>query len=316
MKKSSLVVLSLVLASAAGCPATTGGDGPGLSDDGIRLETTHGSDDSGDTTSAPPPDETADSSTTGSTSSPFPDDSSSGDPEPPADSSGSDDSSSGTAQPDTPLDCGGTVYSCTDGVDNDGDGLVDLDDPECTGPCDDDELTFQTGIPGDNMDCKQDCFFDGNSGQGDDGCDWNLRCDPENPGAQIGCEYTGGNSCNNVDPPSEECLMACQPLVPPGCDCFGCCTVNTDAGPVSIFLNSGPDCSLDNLEACGQCTPQDDVCGNTCDAEDCELCFGETELPPGCEQQQCDVGTVCQEHTDCGPSEFCFLGCCFPEPAG
>ena len=36
-------------------------------------------------------------------------------------------------------------------------------------PLDNDESSFATGIPGDNMDaCKQDCFFDGNSGMGDD----------------------------------------------------------------------------------------------------------------------------------------------------
>ena len=63
--------------------------------------------------------------------------------------------------------CNGTVYACGDGEDNDGDGLVDNMDTECMGPCDDDESSFATGIPGDNMDCKkQDCFFDGDSGGG------------------------------------------------------------------------------------------------------------------------------------------------------
>ena len=69
---------------------------------------------------------------------------------------------------------------CSDGNDNDGDGKIDYDDPECVGPLDNDESSFATGIPGDNMDaCKQDCFFDGNSGAGDDHCDWQLKCDPQ-----------------------------------------------------------------------------------------------------------------------------------------
>ena len=68
---------------------------------------------------------------------------------------------------------------CSDGKDNDGDGKIDFGDPECVGPLDNDEGSFATGIPGDNSDaCKQDCFFDGNSGAGDDGCDWQLKCDP------------------------------------------------------------------------------------------------------------------------------------------
>jgi Transglycosylase SLT domain len=37
---------------------------------------------------------------------------------------------------------------CSDLVDNDGDGAIDLADPECTDPLDDDELTLGTGSPG------------------------------------------------------------------------------------------------------------------------------------------------------------------------
>ncbi|MCR9162346.1 MAG: hypothetical protein ACE37F_31465 [Nannocystaceae bacterium] len=220
--------------------------------------------------------------------------------------------------PENPLDCGGTVYACGNGVDDDMDGLVDLDDPECTGPCDDDEASFATGLPGDNMDCKQDCFFDGNSGQGDDGCIWNLRCDPENPGANIGCEYTGNNNCENESQASwdQECIDFCLPFVPPGCDCFGCCIVDTPEGEVSIFLNSDEDgeCSLDNLEACESCTFNDN-CGNPCDGE-CELCFGQDELPPECDTAECDFGDPCESVSDCPSDWYCLQGCCLPPPPG
>ncbi|MCA9708722.1 MAG: hypothetical protein KDK70_22930 [Myxococcales bacterium] len=317
MKIGPLASLSLALACLAGCPIEPSGGETG--DDGIDItlmtSTTDApmppagggssAGDGGSTAADPTADPTVDPTAnppdgTGST----------------GDSTSDDSSSSSGDVPDVPVDCGGTTYACTDGVDNDGDGLVDLDDPECIGPCDDDEQTFQTGIPGDNMDCKQDCFFDGNSGGGDDGCNWNLRCDPANPGALIGCEYTGGNNCQNQDPPTPECLMACQPLVPPGCDCFGCCTIFTDMGEVNIFLNSGPDCALDNLAACQDCTPQADLCGNPCEPNDCELCFGQTDLPEGCNEQQCDVGVPCEAHADCSAGEFCYLGCCYPEPPG
>ena len=80
------------------------------------------------------------------------------------------------------------MTQCSDGIDNDGDGKIDYGDPECVGPLDNDEGTFATGIPGDNIDaCKQDCFFDGNSGMGDDGCDWQLKCDPMTNNAS--CPY-------------------------------------------------------------------------------------------------------------------------------
>ncbi len=39
-------------------------------------------------------------------------------------------------------------------------GRLTANDPECVGPCDNDEGKFATGIPGDNIDaCKQDCFL-------------------------------------------------------------------------------------------------------------------------------------------------------------
>jgi hypothetical protein len=232
------------------------------------------------------------------------------------DSSGSLENDGTANDPDNPLDCGGTIYECGDGEDNDGDGHTDLFDPECTGPCDDDEGSFQTGIPGDNMDCKQDCFFDGNSGQGDDGCIWDLRCDPENPGANIGCEYTGGNNCNNQPPNQDaDCVEFCLQFVPPGCDCFGCCTVQTDEGEVDIFLNSHPDCSLENLAACEPCT-QDDSCINDCTPAECEVCFGETEPPKGCDEGMCDQGDPCMSNADCPTDYACYLGCCYPPPPG
>jgi hypothetical protein len=98
-------------------------------------------------------------------------------------------------------------------------------DPECAGPLDNDEKTFGTGIPGDNVDaCKQDCFFGGNSGQGDDGCEWSLKCDPS---ITVGaCAYDP--SFKNCPPAaSATCIANCQPLVPNGCDGFGCYAVQT-----------------------------------------------------------------------------------------
>ena len=213
-----------------------------------------------------------------------------------------------------PGGCGTDVLACSDGIDNDSDGLIDADDPECTGACDDDEGSFQTGIPGDNMDCKQDCFFDGNSGQGDDGCNWNLRCDPENPGENIGCEYTGGNNCDNMVVQTQECIDFCSALVPNGCDCFGCCTVSTPEGDVNVFLGSGADCSLANLAACSSCTPSAD-CGNPCDVMGCEVCFGQNAPAEGCGDPECPDGVQSctsdgEGGSTCPDGLYCLTGCC------
>jgi len=174
--------------------------------------------------------------------------------------------------------CGTTA--CTDCLDNDGDGLVDGFDPDCTGYLDNDEGSFATGIPGDNIDpCKQDCFFDGNSGAGDDKCNWDLACDPANPGKNQGCPYDP-NKKNCPGPQSAACIANCMAKVPNGCDCFGCCAFQTPSGPKSVLLL--PTCtyaSIDDPTKCPPCT-QVPSCLNTC--ETCELCLGKNELPPEC----------------------------------
>jgi hypothetical protein len=80
----------------------------------------------------------------------------------------------------------------------------------------------------------------------------------------IGCEFK--EECPPDVP--DVCLEVCSDLTPNGCDCFGCCHVETPNGNVDIFLGSNPECSLANIEACGQCTFQAD-CNNTCD--ECEV---------------------------------------------
>jgi hypothetical protein len=191
------------------------------------------------------------------------------------------------------------------------DGKVDLQDPECISPCDDLEASFRTDLPGQNNDCKGDCYFDSNSGGGDDKCEWNLKCDPENPGAAIGCEYDpnlGPNMCSLEMPP--ECLEFCVPLVPNGCDCFGCCEINGQF----VYLD-GADCSLDSIDSCQSCTFYEN-CNNPCVPEDCELCFGQdpSELPEECGgEPSCPEGLDgCLDSTECDEGLYCQTGCCVP----
>jgi hypothetical protein len=215
-------------------------------------------------------------------------------------------------------DCDGVTYHCSDGDDNDGDGLIDFADPECFSICDDDEAVLPSNLPlGHKMfdGCRVECAFDGNTGQGDDGCINDLRCDPEDPGIFVGCEYQD-NSANCDDwpqPLSDDCSSFCEPLVLPGCDCFGCCTVATDDGPIDILIEAGYECSLTNLDACPRCTSRIDECGNACDV--CEICFGQSDSG-SCEVNVCDRGDPCSSHEDCACGELCQLGCCLPLPPG
>ncbi|HEY6079022.1 MAG TPA: hypothetical protein VIW29_09480 [Polyangiaceae bacterium] len=229
--------------------------------------------------------------------------------------------------------CGDAGCTCSNGLDDDEDGLVDGFDAECTGPFDNDEATFATGIPGDNRDPKwQDCFFDGNSGAGDDHCRYATGCltgelDQDHPDCEL----------------SKACIDYCAPQTPNGCDCFGCCTVQLADG-TNLDIQTGTACSLDKAEddtACPVCV-KSDQCGNNCGT--CELCPGKTvdDLPEECSPSTgtggapgtggttgmggsdnppdpgytCDNGlTVCgPDLPACAVGKYCSLGCCLNLP--
>ena len=174
------------------------------------------------------------------------------------------------------------LTQCTDGIDNDKDGKIDAADPECTGPLDDDESSYGTGIPGDNKDpCKQDCFFDGNSGSGDDKCDWNLKCDPKNPGKYQPkkCLYDPKfKKCPSQQ--SATCLKLCLTITHNGCDCFGCCQLTYGGVTATVRLVSTckPQYLLDPYK-CPPCTPVVS-CLNSC--KPCEVCVGKPKPEPWC----------------------------------
>ncbi|HEX2871609.1 MAG TPA: hypothetical protein VHP33_10140 [Polyangiaceae bacterium] len=222
--------------------------------------------------------------------------------------------------------------ACSDGKDNDGDDLIDGFDPECTGPADNDEGTFATGIPGDNRDPKwQDCFFDGNSGAGNDKCRYATGClTGELPADDADCALT------------DACLKYCAPLTPNGCDCFGCCTVQLPSGD-TVDIQTASSCSLDQVgdeDVCPRCV-KSDACGNTCGH--CELCPGKTvaDLPEDCAPTgaggagtgtggtntgtggtsggpgyTCDGGEqVCGPGLPaCALTTYCSQGCCLKQP--
>lgn len=213
--------------------------------------------------------------------------------------------------------CGTGLCACNDGMDNDSDGVTDLADPECVSAWDDDEASFATGISGDNRDgACQDCFFDGNSGSGNDGCYLPSQCLIDGtPGKAKGicssCEQTA------------DCKSFCQAYTPNGCDCFGCCDVRVGGQVKHLMIKDGCQIDGDTTQGCTECVPST-TCVNTCG--ECELCPGKTvsDLPPSCSASP-DAGVpdyVCEDGAQrcgdgmpaCSAAESCSFGCCVLTP--
>jgi hypothetical protein len=200
--------------------------------------------------------------------------------------------------------CGSRPCECSNGMDDDADGQVDGFDAECTTPFDDDEASFATDIVGDVRDRRcQDCFFDGNSGTGDDGCRISTSCSTEGAPSGGGCD-----TCDATVVYRDNCLNR----TPNGCDCYGCCTIHRPGiDPFAVFLV--PTCSLatiDDPELCPRCMQRPD-CLNPCGP--CELCAGRTavDLPAECTEFECQDGQRCDPvDSACPAGQTCQLGCC------
>jgi hypothetical protein len=223
--------------------------------------------------------------------------------------------------------CLGKTYKCGNCIDDDGDGYIDAADPECTGPCDNSEDSFFGDIPGQSGGgCRRDCYFDQDSGSGNDRCDWSYTCDRLSvepsypPSGEAACVYEETAACATMrQEQPEACLAMCLPLTPNGCDCFGCCELPARSGKF-VFLgtqrNGVGTCDIEHVDdpsACAPCT-QVPSCLNRC--EDCEICAGTTTVGPRCTGTTalCSVGTPCGPGFTCPGTAYCITGCCIDVP--
>ena len=237
-----------------------------------------------------------------------------------------------------PRACQGKIYQCGDCDDNDEDQRQDSDDPDCTGPCDNTEDSYFGGIPGqNNAPCRQDCYFDQDTGSGNDQCYWSHECDPLSvspdfpPSGDSHCAYQpdvdvpGSNAtCDDLSSvQADTCLDTCLPITPNGCDCFGCCELPAASGNfvwIGSSLKNAGTCDaahVNDPSACQPCTPVPS-CLNTCEA--CEVCIGRTAPSPTCaptNSSRCSAGSAaCGQpgEADCDAGFYCVTGCCAAAP--
>lgn len=236
--------------------------------------------------------------------------------------------------------CAGKIYACGDLLDNDDDGLIDYQDPDCLGPCDDTEDHYHPKLPGWTGDaCRTDCFWDNGNGPGNDDCYWDHHCDPlsvspsfypEGEACAYDQAYTipGGPNCTDAfAAQSDQCLNYCAPLTPNGCDCFGCCELPAGGGNYvwlgSYDTNTDPTCTLADVADTSKCQPCTPVpsCNNGC--APCEYCLGKTELPPECFEPDGGTPEQCPPELQAcgGPNQdpcptgtYCITGCCVQLP--
>lgn len=255
-----------------------------------------------------------------------------------ADSGGGDSHASDAQVPCVITPCSNKIYACGDCLDNDADGLADAADTQCLGPCDNTEDSFFGGIPGQNSaPCKQDCYFDQDTGSGNDDCHWSQQCDPFSvapdypPSGESQCVYDevasipgSSATCSQLAAQqSATCNAICLPLTPNGCDCFGCCELPATSGKyVWIGSTSGgvgscDEAHLNDPGACHPCTPVTS-CFNDCKV--CELCAGRPKPATDCvvgAEPQCSAGqSACgvPGQSACPSEEYCVSGCCVPAP--
>jgi hypothetical protein len=196
--------------------------------------------------------------------------------------------------------CQGHIYQCGDCITTTA-TATSIPRQLLHGVCSNNETGFKGNIPGqNNSPCRMDCYFDQDTGTGNDDCYWNHKCDPYSvapnyPPEGSQCAYDpsaktpGTNqSCDQLAVgQSQMCLDYCGPLVPNGCDCFGCCSI--PGAPTTVYLGSEESgtgtCTLADLADPLKCKPctQVNSCINTC--LNCEICIGKPTLPPECTQQ-------------------------------
>jgi len=204
---------------------------------------------------------------------------------------------------------------CANGIDDDGDGLIDWMDPECTSPLDNDEATFSYGIVDEYYDpCTFDCAFDSNTGGGDDGCYFKGPCIVGNTNPR--CPYDPAAAADPTRCPStpEKCIKYCGAKTPNGCDCTGCCDAFDSTGASKRVRVYGFGCSMDKLNDPTVCPPceKKTECARPCGR--CDHCIGKTTIPSDCTDEMktaCPAGAArCSPDKPCPCGEFCLTGCC------
>ena len=219
---------------------------------------------------------------------------------------------SGTEDPcSCPSDCGSppsSETSCSDGVDNDCDDLVDCDDADCTG----------------SADCV--CDFDGTCELGEDCLNCANDCISGSGGATCGngiCEAGDGEDCTSCPsdcaglttgkPSGRYCCGSDTPCSDSRCTSGGLQCTDSSSGSASYCCGDGICEGAEDSSNCALDCGSAGYCGDgTCDpGEDECSCSSDCGFPPSSEAGLCTDGI----DNDCDGSADCADADCDTDPA-
>jgi hypothetical protein len=186
------------------------------------------------------------------------------------------------------------ISSCDDGLDNDGDGIRDCDDLDCT-----DDPVCQ--LPETNCTDGVDNDGDGATDCDDNDCTVDPACLPEtNCTDGVDNDGDGATDCDDIDCANDlACVAGCQS----DADCNDGVSCTDDACDVVTgeCSNVADDRLCDNLDFCDgveTCDPVNDCQAGTPPCLAGEIC---DEVTDTCEP----IITDCQSDADCADTDFC-----------
>jgi hypothetical protein len=188
-----------------------------------------------------------------------------------------------------------TEIDCEDGIDNDGDGLIDCDDPDCNCPVDCPECPPCDNDTDTDDDCEDEC------GDYPD-CD-GERCELDD--GTIGYCYAGVDGCCHCEEMHE---YDCESL-PRACEMGTCppgqrCETVFETDSSGFEMASGCECVEDNI------TTQ----GGSCQSAEAPACEGQCQDSSHCEYNRTSDSCECvwDDCEDLTNPDACTIGQCPP----
>ncbi|MEZ4370052.1 MAG: hypothetical protein R3B07_04475 [Polyangiaceae bacterium] len=162
-----------------------------------------------------------------------------------------------------PTKCQNHLYQCGNCLDDDNDGLIDSEDPDCLGPCDNTEDSTTRGSPAAT---KRRARWIATSIRtratttAATGRTRAIRCRTRQTTTrartarasttQTRTSRAPARVATNFSNQDAQCEAYCGPLTPNGCDCFGCCELPAGSGKFVYLgseVNKAPTCTRDDV---------------------------------------------------------------------